>query len=430
MSDEGFIPIEDPRISEKTRAEIRAGIQQTVTAHHRLIQPLDIKWTISALQRVLYAINGQMEDSKWRDVKEKAEHPDGIRIDVHLNNAGFPDKVQHGRRPEKWFRIHEITGEISYIQISDDSGRFSKERPSGVKDEDIIEIKPPKEPPSALRNFLETLIAQLNPTLAEDLPFVEAQKRRRPSLLAMYSPNHANEVAIQLEALYRDILSKLPNYSFETLISQVISGYTNFLVEGDFCAKSLLIACTLKHAQTLQINISGIDALSANLSTSWSGILNRILAHDPKLSCLQAACEEMQERGEQLQLAALDTNSVGDFYGNIYISIPWVWGAYLGFRFLTEKAPGTPAFKIATNVCDERIANAATSLLTAFLDTLDTRALSATRNLISRKRRLAGEAAAEALADHHIEVMLEYPRYFKPILLGKDDQYRIRKPTK
>ena len=138
----------------------------------------------------------------------------------------------------------------------------------------------------------------------------------------------------------------------------------------------------------------------------------------------------MQELGEKLQLAALDADSVGGFYGNIYQSMPWLWGAYLGFRYLSvaQKSREVPSHKIAANVCDERLANATPSLVTAFLDTLDGRALRSSRDLVSRKRRMEGKVAAEALADHFIEVMLEYPRYFKPILLGQEDRYWVRKP--
>jgi hypothetical protein len=41
---------------------------------------------------------------------------------------------------------------------------------------------------------------------------------------------------------------------------------------------------------------------------------------------------------------------------------------------------------------------------------------------------MEGKGAAEALADHFVEVMLEYPRYFKSILLGQEDRYWVRKP--
>src|ERR1022692_1638230 len=143
MPDEGFISIDDPRVSGEIREQVRTQVYELVASQHNLIALNDIKWSMAALQRVLYSNNAISAEEIWRASKEQSEHPAAIRIEVHLDNVGFPDKVQHGRRPGKWFRIHELSGRTTYIQTSDDSGRQSQLRPSDLKDENIIDLWAP-----------------------------------------------------------------------------------------------------------------------------------------------------------------------------------------------------------------------------------------------------------------------------------------------
>lgn len=430
MPDVGFISIDDPRVSGEIREQVRTQVYQLVASRHNLIVPNDIKWSMSALQRVLYGNNATMAEGIWHASKEKSEHPAGIRIEVHLDNAGFPDKVQHGRRPGKWFRIHELSGGTTYIQVSDDSGRQSQVRPPDLKDENIIDLWAPSGVPITLRNFLDKLISQLDSSSEVDIPFIEAQKNRRPSLLAMYSTDRSFLLNKELVDIFRGILSNLSNYSCEASISKVLSDHKNFLMDGDLGGNILLITSVLEFARMSPQILGSICSSSVAPTASLADILNCITGHKNGSTWIQTTCEGMQKQGEKLQLAALNADSVGGFYGNIYQSIPWLWGAYLGFRYLSvaPKSKEVLSHKIAANVCEERLANATPSLVTAFLDTLDGRALRSSRDLVSRRRRLEGKVAAEALADHFIEVMLEYPRYFKPILLGQKDRYWVRKP--
>jgi len=428
MADEGYVSIDDPSISDELRTSVGTGVFERLAAYHELTPPSDIKQCMLALQRELYAIGALPAEERWRHTKEISLHPAAIRIEVRQDlDADDRPYVLYGRKPNKWFQSHDLSGLITYQLMNDDSGRTTQIRPPGLRDEDFVELWEPEETPVTLRKFLEQLTSRLDPNNTDDIPFIDAQERRHPGLLAMYAPDRKFTNDMPLTDSFREILSSISSLPLNDLISKISSDHTNFLIDGGIGGQLCLSIFVLTLAAPENSRIDSAFPYSVN---SFHEILDCIAACPEGITSIRKACEPMQLRGEELQLSALDADSVGGFYGSIFESCLWLWGACLGYRYLSDAPPTCRehSIKISHNVCQERAVNALTSLNTGFLDTLDGRAFLATRAGISRTRRLSGEAAAEAATDHCIEVALSYPRYFKPILLETEARYFWRRP--
>jgi hypothetical protein len=105
-------------------------------------------------------------------------------------------------------------------------------------------------------------------------------------------------------------------------------------------------------------------------SLLWN-VVSRSQAPGEIWKLIRSACAEMKSTGERFQETAVKSHSVGEFYGGLFVSAPWLFGALRGLKYLIASNVGARETEVATNVCDERSTIACTSMAIQFGNSID-----------------------------------------------------------
>jgi hypothetical protein len=156
-------------------------------------------------------------------------------------------------------------------------------------------------------------------------------------------------------------------------------------------------------------------------------MLTKIIGIHRGRDWIAAASSGLQQEAEDLQERAEGAESIGKFYGPIFESAPLAIAAHVGFDALARFSSGDAQkeYRSLAAVCDERFAIAAASIASYFDLALDARQLLAHRAKIELAREQKGEDAARKLAKQYIKLMIAYPGYFEPFLLGETDTWAM-----
>jgi hypothetical protein len=146
------------------------------------------------------------------------------------------------------------------------------------------------------------------------------------------------------------------------------------------------------------------------------------------LTAIGKTAADLQSTGEEHLAAARRARNIGEYYGSLFMSIPWLLAATKGFNIVAEFFPDQrQRATINKNFCDELATLAMAAMRVQFFDSLDRRDVLSCREHIRVTRGTKGKSEAEALADQYIETDLFYPDYFRPFLLGDTDALPTRR---
>ena len=337
--------------------------------------------------------------------------------------------------PGQWFEVHR-DDTIHYV-LCGEHGRFSIDRPAECRDEGLVVIKAPSGRITTLRNFLRETVRDLNDRDPRDCRFRADAIDKLPLLYEMDQPEfEAREIARFLAYFAENRRKQEPLKSFlESYALELRSRFVDFRVHGALVAGLVLLArvCALAVPEDVfAIFKNGRPAPVANIKYFVEAVLHEIIAQRDGSHWVVAACEQLQRDGERMHELAERADSIGQFYGRLYESIPIFLAAYRGFEFLNRHSiavdPGVQV-KVSENVCNERVAVSDTSTWVEFDNSLDNRAILMHRNLVKQAQEKGGEFSAQRLAKQFIQYCLYYPRFFEPFLLGRSGTLTLKRPA-
>ena len=341
--------------------------------------------------------------------------------------------VDRGERGP-WTEIRGQGVPSFYIFNDGVNGRSGWELPPDVRPEDVTVISLPSPAPKTLRNYYKLLVDQFD----ENDSWMKDLRVRIKRIEEMEIPNYDQIVTYQsLNQIRSKLASEQINAEYlEEFISNVDKSYNNFRITGPIAADLAMIAkvlCLAIPYRFMFVPGFRMDSLIAenSLASCLSNLVNYSLVPGEMTKLIRQACDYMQSKGEELQDSALNAENSGEFYGRIYGSIFWFFGAQKGLNFLIASNPSFPSeandIRIALNYCEERGVVSMVSVQNQFADTLDYRELLGHVMEIEKERQLHGESAAEQLADQYIETEMLYPPYAKNCLLGHTKLFPHRK---
>jgi len=412
-----YLSLDDPRLPEEMREGALAYVADYRNAKYELVEPTDLLGCIVALQRKLLVDTPKIAERKWWHGQQVAKEMRHARIEVAIVKSDpIEIKVRHGNRSDVWFATHELEGGIVYQQFGDNAGQTRWTRPEGLSDEYLIHIFEPKETNTTLRNFLVQLEGKLT-----DPSAIAAQKSRSHILDLLYGPkDNAFSASLLMKAL-ADGLRTIKQSKCDDLIAGVEQGFINFRIDGRTASNSCLLLEIINQAHPeyrFVVEELILERLAIANAQRVGDFLSAFAEDNRGVTWIKAAASVMQEKGAKLQQEALNAKSLGGFYGNLYKSCIWLWGAVNGHRFLAGRGRDpTGESKVAANVCEEWLVVASTTMFKAFLDSMDGRHLIADRELIANQRKKGGIEAAEAFVHELIEIQMSYPRSFRANLL-------------
>jgi hypothetical protein len=332
----------------------------------------------------------------------------------------------------KWIETRQKGTAPHYMFIGDDMGRSSTTRPK-VAPEEIIIVELPATTPTVLREYFGRLLEEFDNKYPDDRSWSEPLHRRVMFLHAMYSPDcHQMALSAALEGLRDHLRPQAPD-DLDQFLTGVVSSHRDFDMYGRLAAELILIGTILKKALRHPFAVvpgASMESLlnCDNVESFLFNIVRQFENRGETLKLIKSACDEMQTHGESLQERAIQSDTLGHFYGGLFISVPWLLGAHRGFTFLIASNRRTDEVVVAANVCDERIAIANTSVGLHFPNTLDYRCLLSNREYVEKKRTEKGERAAAQIVDQFIDIELLYPSFVRPYLLRQTDDFPNRRP--
>lgn len=338
--------------------------------------------------------------------------------------------------PGQWFEVHRDN--TVYYVLCGEHGRFSIDRPAECRDEDLVVIKAPSGRITTLRNFLRETVRDLSDRDPRDYQFRADASDKLPLLYEMDQPEfEEREIARFLAYFAENHRQREPLKAFfESYALELRSRFVDFRVHGALVAGLVLLArvCALAVPEDVfnfAIFENGRPARVASIKYFVEAVLHEIVAQRDGAHWVVAACEQLQRDGERMHELAERADSIGQFYGRLYESIPIFLAAYRGFEFLNRHSiavdPGVQV-KVSENVCNERVAVSDTSTWVEFDNSLDNRAILIHRNLVKQAREKGGEFSAQRLAKQFIQYCLYYPRFFEPFLLGRSGTLTLKRP--
>jgi hypothetical protein len=401
------------------RKYLSDGVEMSITTGATCtgynVGKLNLRHCLVALQRVLFSITPIAAESNWwLRGAFTAQH---LGRWIEHRSPGFPP---------------------TYTFNDGVSGRHTLTLPAGVAADDVVVISEPSPLPTPLRDFFCQLVEQFSDEYPDDQPWKETLRERVKRLDVMYGPDY-EKASFLLEL--REIrpaktttnVAWPSNEVLDDMSARIVKGYANFQVTGILAGDLILVATVLRHAMSYRYTFHpgfsvGSLLTVMSLESFLTGLIRSSSVPGEILKLIRNASESMQLKGDETQESALTAQELGLFYGHIFASMSWFWGALRGFKFLTFVEPGVKSDSIALNVCDERIAIAEASLASHFADSLDRRDLLSRRDHIAQLRKESGDPAADQLADQYLEMEMLYPSYFKQFLLGQTDKISWIRP--
>lgn len=383
-------------------------------------------------------------------------------------NWWLRDKLGRSFLESQWFEIRADGVPPYYLRLGGGSGRQSANLPTDIAPTQVKVVTMPSPPSTTLRDYLKSLCDLFDDKNPEDRKWRNSQVARIAALRDMYDADYTQNALVGNLGVLAGAVDAT-NF-FEATTTSVMNSYSNFLIHGVLAGELSLAAKVLSLAEPFRYTFEplgyGLHSL-VDARSMAEFLLNVMLHHDNGVQWIVEASTYMQQKGEGLQESALGAETVGQFYGSIFSSAPWLHGAGRGFGLLASLPigtdfPGRKMFrgdvvwahelaslampetaksrlrfgvtagvgeraKISFNICSERMATAAPPMECQFADSLDHRDLLNYRELIEERRRVEGESAADELADEVIELKLLYPRFAKAYLLGRTDWFPNKK---
>lgn len=371
------------------------------------LPPLDLRLCIIALQRFLLCAEPRQAETSW-----------WLRSAQTNTNLG------------QWVEIREAGLKPFYTFSDGVVGRSSPTRPAGVAPKDIVVITVPAPPPTALKQYFQSLV--------EALPDNDSWKSRllrwERQLNAMYSPQFLPEVASQHYAMIRGALSDGRDVvgRLNAHCAYIYEQYTEFNLDGFSIAYALLITRLMAAIYPLQPT-GMLDqsfeqfARAKNIGSLLATVLALPLSRQQLLATMKQVGSELQREGESLKATARQASSVGQFYGNIFASIPYFLSAYQIFRFLGSEEGGADSYALGeARLCDEQATVALLAMQIQFSDSMTHREALSRREEVRIRRAKSGNVEAEDLVAQYIEMEMLYPAFTRRFLLGETFEFPHR----
>jgi hypothetical protein len=339
----------------------------------------------------------------------------------------------------QWFEISSAVG-LRYMQVGR-NGRFSRDRPAGVGDSQLVKVTKPPGPFFGIRTFLDRMAGRFEDM--HDLEFGNLLRELSPALRAMGDGSFdAMEVRGFLKGCYGQLSSGQSAVPFvERYMAELLPRHSGFRIPGYYVAYmlvldgawramrerpvvDLMLASFNRPGQAIQDKIGNVNDLLLLVLKTLAGPAGEAQA-------AERAIKSMHAVGEQLVRDARSAESVGVFYGKIYESCPWLYGAFRGYQFLANTTADPEKRRehgAAATFCEELSVRTRTSLDHIFGTWVGTGSLEGMRREIAHVRRKDGDFDAEMLADQRINSELLFPPFWRPYLLGQVDAVPAR-PT-
>jgi hypothetical protein len=418
-------------------------------AASELCNPHDLKACSVALQRKLLFANPIMAEESWWITEQQQ---------AIISERGIG----------QWFEIRQKGFATTYTFIGRDSGRSSTSPPPDVSAKDLVVISVPLTTPTTLRDFLDRLIAQFDEQEETVRVWKKPLLARSRALREMGRSEYDRSLKQQFLAPVKNGFATTRGLNedyFVALAKGVKAKFLDFEMAGWVAGELYFLIRVLTLLWPRRYMKQGY--IWNEVGDDSAAILSLVCGYISGLDFIKQTSEAMLSEGEKVQASALDAQSVREFYGRVYESSLWLWGAFVGFSYIqspnetfvwlaslgmlkpfgleepADMEAAAPVLKqfglwggshahykeparIAARVCDERLAIVGGSIGTHFGDCMDSRCLIQSRAQIEQKRFDQGEGAADQLADQMIEMQLLYPPWFKPFLLGKSSELRDR----
>jgi hypothetical protein len=366
----------------------------------RLTVPDDIRYCIVSLLRFLQAARPSFQEEHW-----------SIQADVA---AGAPGT---------WFELRKRGVPTGYTQAEASRGRYTSIPPRNVAGEEIRPLEVPDPPPTVLREFLSLMIDRLAEhdagAASNFLPYrnllTESEDtagylatRQLTSALAAGAGLRVPEAAVMVE--------------FETKLLEL---FNSFKMRGEVVGILLMLCLVAQKADPQRALTVALQSTPKTTVHDIAGfgdfVLSGVISQAGGAGWINEAAQGLNDSVEAKLDEAAAASSTGNFYGAIYSSIPFAYGAKRGFGFLSRSAPGDEAahYAVLANQCDERFAHGMAALQADFGNSMDSRFVLSHRRMVERQRRLRGETSAEATTIELIDTSMMYPAFFRAFLLGK-----------
>jgi hypothetical protein len=371
-----------------------------------LTAPADVRYCIVSLLRFLQASRPSYQEQSWATQAAVAAA------------AG------------QWVELRTRGVATGYIQAEESRGRYRPTPPENVARNEIRPIEMPDPPPTTLRQFLSSMIDRLvvqDPTGAREflhyrdmLAGSEEEAgylatRRLASALAGGAGLGVPEAAVAQE-----------------LASTLLDQFDHFAIRGEVVGVLLMLCHVSRRAdpqRALTIALRNTPKIPVHdLAGFGDFVLSGVNSQTRGAGWINEAAQELSETVEAKLDDATAATSIGSFYGAIYSSIPFAYGAKRGFGFLSRSATGDEAanYAVLANQCDERCAHGMAALKVDFGNSMDFRFILAHRRMIEKQRRLNGETYAEATVIELIDTSMTYPTFFCPFLLGRTNNLTMK----
>ncbi len=365
----------------------------------RLTVPADIRYCIISLLRFLQAARPSYQEQSWATQAVMAA------------------------APGQWFELRRGGIPTGYLQAEESRGRYTSTPPEKVSQNRIRPLDMPDPPPTVLRRFLSSMIdrfAAQDPVAARDfLPYRD---------LLLKSEEDAGYLATRelTGALATGAGLRVPEALVMAEYENTLLGQFNHLgVRGEIVGILLMLCHVARKADPQTALTLALQSTPKTPVCDLAGfgdfVLSGVMSQSGGASWIKEAAQELRDRDEAKLDEAMAAKSAGNFYGAIYSSIPFAYGAKRGFGFLSRSLTGDEAVncQVLANQCDERFAYGMAALKVDFGNSMDWRFLLAHRRMVDKHRQLKGETYAEATAVELIDISMMYPALFRPFLLGK-----------
>jgi hypothetical protein len=315
---------------------------------------------------------------------------------------------------DKWTRVTSAghTGWI-FIDRQAGTGMFRSSPPRGVDPKSIPAIEIPTQYRVGLRTMADTLVAQVGgatayPRLANLLD----------RLLAMGNGRFETaEVAKFLDSCTDPqwFPAGLAGYR-----SDLVRGMCEGRYPGYFVGLMLLLLKAISGVEAIVLSGALMSRQStANLIGLIGFALGQIAANDGP-EHIDRAAQELRAEGKSHLAEARKATREEAFYGHVFLSCPFFYGAKMAFEYLaavSEEPEARRTYEKADYECEELLMYASSSLLSHFVNLKFGWSLWQEHGRrVSEIRKTKGTAAGERQVMEYLELAYFYPEHYRHAL--------------